>query len=138
VAVGILRDDLLLARWSLDCDLKHAYLLQMLQWRMECDQGWAMLARARGKRLGKLLPADVWDELHGTYAGGSVEANWTALLQTMALFGRVAREVGDRLGYAYPDELDARVTAYVHRLWDTHAESCVAAAAADIAPSTPE
>jgi aminoglycoside 6-adenylyltransferase len=126
VAVGLLRDDLLYARWCLDCDMRHVYLVQMLQWRMECDQGWAMPARALGKGLRTLLPADIWGELHASYVGGSAEANWTALLRTMALFRRVAREVGDRLGYAYPAALDARVTAYVQRLWDAHAGENVA------------
>ena len=40
----------------------------------------------------------------------------------MALFRRVARDVGDRLGYAYPDGLDERVTAYVRRLQDAGGE----------------
>jgi aminoglycoside 6-adenylyltransferase len=108
VAVGLRRDDLLYARWVLDCDMKHGYLLPMLQWRVESDRGWAMPARALGKGLRKELPAEIWDELHATYVGGDGEASWTALLRTMALYRRVAREVGDRLGYAYPEELDAR------------------------------
>ena len=118
VAVGLLRDDLLPARWVLDCDMKHVYLLQMLQWRMECEHGWAEPARALGKGLRKGLPADVWRELQGTYAGGTTTDNWEALFRTMALFGQVARDVGDRLGYAYPDELDERVTTYVRRMRD--------------------
>jgi aminoglycoside 6-adenylyltransferase len=116
VAVGLARDDLLAARWVLDCDMKHAYLLPMLQWRAECDRDWQMPARALGKGLGRALPADVWTALHETYVGGDAAANWTALLRTMALYGRVARDVGERLGYAYPDALEARVTAYVERV----------------------
>ena len=97
--------------------MTHVYLLRVLQWRMECDRGWAAPARALGKGLRKELPADVWRELQGTYAGGGATADtWDALFRTMALFRRVARDVGDRLGYAYPDELDERVTAYVWRL----------------------
>jgi aminoglycoside 6-adenylyltransferase len=127
VAVSLLRDDLLPARWVLDCDMKHVYLLRMLQWRLACDRGWAAPARALGKGLGKGLPADIWRALPGTYAGGGTAENWAALLRTMALFRRVARDVGDRLGYAYPDELDERVTAYVRRLRDARGERGAAA-----------
>lgn len=116
VAVGLLRDDLLPARWVLDCDMRHLYLVRMLQWRMECDAGWEVPARALGKGLHKGLPADLWRELHATYAGGGAAGNREELFRTMALFRRVAREVGERLGYAYPDDLDEGVTAYVSHL----------------------
>jgi len=119
VAVSLLRDDLLPAMWVLDCDMTHVYLLRILQWRMECDYEWAVPARALGKGLRKGLPADVWDELRRICVGAATADTWEALFQTMALFRQVARDVGDRLGYAYPDELDQRVTAYVRGLRDS-------------------
>jgi aminoglycoside 6-adenylyltransferase len=73
-------------------------------------------ARALGKGLRKGLPVDVWGELQGICAGATTADTWEALFGTMAHFRRVAHDVGDRLGYAYPDELDERVTAYVRRL----------------------
>ena len=115
VAVGLLHDDLLPARWVLDCDMTHLYLLRMLQWRMACDHAWAKPTRALGKGLRQGLPAEIWGALQGIY-GDAVVGNWEALFQTMALFRQVARDVDSRLGYAYPDELDERVTAYVRRL----------------------
>ncbi|MEZ4518564.1 MAG: VOC family protein [Chloroflexota bacterium] len=45
-----------------------------------------------------------------TYTGADIEANWTAFFATIDLC-RVATEVGDHLGYAYPYELDRRATA---------------------------
>jgi aminoglycoside 6-adenylyltransferase len=42
--------------------------------------------------------------------------NWTALANTMALFRRVAIEVGAHFGYDYPHDLDRRVTAYVNHI----------------------
>ena len=96
--------------------MTHVYLLRMLQWRMECDHGWAEPVRALGKGLHKRLPADVWGEVQNISAGATTADIWEALFRAMALFRRVARDVGDRLGYAYPDELDERVTAYVRQL----------------------
>ena len=116
VAKFLRRDDLLPAKWALDYDMKHVYLRQMLEWRMECDHGWSVPARVLGKGLKRRLPADLWGEVEGAYAGGALADNWEALFRTIAVFRRVAREVGARLGYTYPDDLDSRVTAYVRRM----------------------
>jgi aminoglycoside 6-adenylyltransferase len=118
VATYLRRGDLLPAKWCLDYDMKHVYLRPMLEWRMECDHDWAVPAGALGQKLKTRLPADIWRELEGTYAGGGVAENWEALFRTIALFRRVAREVGERLGFAYPEELDRRVTAFVRRIHD--------------------
>ena len=118
VAKCLLRDELLPAKWCLDYDMKHVYLRPMLEWRMECDHGWAVPAGRLGKGLKRRLPADLWRDLEATYAGAGVAENWEALFRTLALFRRVAREVAARLGYPYPDELDRRVTAYVRQMED--------------------
>jgi aminoglycoside 6-adenylyltransferase len=94
----------------------------MLQWRMECDHAWAEPARALGKGLRKGLPADIWNELQRISATDATAGHWETLFLTMALFRRVARDVGDRLGYLYPEELDERVTSYVRRLRDSGGE----------------
>jgi len=41
--------------------------------------------------------------------------NWEALVNTMALFRKVAVEVGDHLAYACPHGLPQRVSAYVEQ-----------------------
>jgi aminoglycoside 6-adenylyltransferase len=118
VAKCLVRDELLPAKWCLDYDMKHVYLRPMLEWRMECDHGWAVPVRILGKGLKGRLPPDLWTELEGTYAGAGIADNWEALFRTMALFRRVARDVAAHLNYAYPDELDRRVSAYVRRMRD--------------------
>ncbi len=123
VAKCLLRDELLPAKWCLDYDMKHVYLRPMLEWRMECDHGWAVPVRIFGKGLKARLPPDLWTELEGTYAGAGIADNWEALFRTMALFRRVARDVAAHLGYAYPDELDRRVSAYVRRMRDREHEA---------------
>ena len=45
--------------------------------------------------------------------GPDSEDNWAALFHLMALFRRVAMEVGGALGYAYPQPLDERVSVYL-------------------------
>lgn len=48
-----------------------------------------------------------------TYVGPGLEDNWDALFRTIAFYRNVAGDVGDRLGYAYPYELDGRVVQYL-------------------------
>ena len=116
VAKFLWRDELLPAKWCLEYDMKHVCLRPMLEWRMELDHGWSEPTGNLGKGLKKRLPSDTWRELEDTYAGARIEENWGALFRTMALFARVATEVGDDLGYAYPRDLDRRVGAYVRAI----------------------
>lgn len=112
VAKCLRRDELLPAKWCLDYVMKHVYLIPMLEWRMERDRDWSEPTGGRGRGLKGRLPPEIWEELEGTYAGAGIAENWEALFRTMALFRRVAEEVADDLGYAYPLDLDRRVTEY--------------------------
>jgi aminoglycoside 6-adenylyltransferase len=116
MAKCLLRDELLPAKWCLDYDMKHIFLRSMLEWRMELDHGWSVPTGALGKGLKKRLPSEVWSQLENTYVGADLADNWEALFRTMALFRQVAIEVGEGLGYAYPYDLDQRVTAYVKEM----------------------
>lgn len=122
VAKCILRGDLLPARWCLDYDMKHVYLRPMLEWRAACDHGWSIRIGALGKGLRRYLPADILSALENTYVGGGSEGDWEALFRTMALYGRVAREVGEHLGYRYPGNLDASVSTFVRQMRDWRVE----------------
>ncbi len=116
VAKGLWRDELLPAKWCLDYDMKHVYLRQMLEWRMEIEYDWSIPAGFLGKGLKKRLPPDLWAQVEEAFAGGKVADNWEALARTMALFRQVAVEVGMSLGYVYPHDLHERVEAYVERI----------------------
>ena len=110
------RGELLPAKWCLDYDMKHVHLRPMLEWKIGLDHGWSVPVGALGKGLKKRLPPDLWMQLEDTYAGAGVAENWEALFRTIALFRQVAVEVGERLGYTYPHELDGKVTAYAQEI----------------------
>ncbi len=104
--------------------MKHIYLRQMLEWRMEIDHDWSVSVGLFGKGLRKRLPPAIWSALEQTYVGPDMADNWNALMLTMELFHQVAMEVGDSLQYTYPDELHARVRAFVEHIMqmnDSHA-----------------
>ncbi len=88
----------------------------MLEWRMSMDSGWSAPTGNLGKGLKKRLPPDIWAALEHTYVGANIADNWDALARTMALFRRVAVEVGAHLGFTYPDDLHRRVQAYVDQI----------------------
>lgn len=113
VAKFLWRDELLFWKHMLDQELKGEALRRMLEWRMELDYNWSVRLGEHGRELRKRLPPKLWAELESTYVGAGSEDNWKALFRTTALFRKVAVEVGDRLGFAYPHEMDRRVETYL-------------------------
>lgn len=89
---------------------------RMLEWRIEIDHNWSLRPGVYGRRFKQLLPANIWLDLERTYTGPEIEDNWNAFFSTIALFRRVAVEVGDALGYAYPHQLDKRMEAYLNAI----------------------
>lgn len=116
VAKCLWRDELFPAKWCLDYDMKHIYLRQVLEWRIGVDYGWSVAVGALGKGLKKRLSPDIWAQVERTFVGSEIADQWVALENTMALFRQVALEVGKHLGYAYPDDLHQRVSAYVEQI----------------------
>ncbi len=113
VAKNLRRDELFPARWSLDAEMKHDMLRRMLEWRVEIEHGWSIRPGNHGSGLKQRLQADLWCEIEQTFAGADADEIWAALWTTIRVFRRVAAEVGGALGYAYPHDLDRRVTAYL-------------------------
>ena len=119
------RDDLMAAKYNLDHAMKLENLRLMLEWLVEIDQHWSVKPGPYGRRLKKWLRPDLWAELESTYTGAGWEANWDAMFKTADLFRKVAIEVGQHLGYAYPHDLDRRAVAYLEKVknLDRSAES---------------
>jgi len=113
VAKHLWRDDLLPAKYNLDHAMKQRDLRKMLSWLIETDGDWGVPVSAYGKGLKERLPSATWEVLERTYAGAGIEENWNALFATVDLFREVAIEVGARLGFDYPRELDGRVCRYL-------------------------
>lgn len=111
--LALWRGEVVFAKFMLDYDTKFVALRRFLEWRVEVDHDWSLRPGAYGRGLERLLPADIWSELAGTYVGTDIEDNWNALFRTTALFRRVASDVGDVLGYEYPREKDEAVTSYL-------------------------
>ena len=120
VAKLLWRDDMMAAKHLLDYCMKQEHLRPMLEWRVEIDHQWSVKPGPYGRRLKHWLRADLWAELENTYTGAELEVNWEALFRTIALFRKVAIEVGERLGYIYPDDLDRRAVVYLQKVKNLH------------------
>ena len=107
------RGEVVFAKFVLDYDTKLGPLRRFLEWRIEIEHDWSVRPGVFGRGLERLLPPDVAAELLATYAGAGVEESWDALARTTALFRRVAKEVGDALGYEYPQAVDDGVTTHL-------------------------
>ena len=116
VAKFLWRDDLVAAKYILDHSLKHQHLLIMLGWRIEIDHDWALKLGPYGRGLKRLLPQDLWEEFEATYTDAEPSSNWSALFRSIDVMRRVAIEVGDHLGYRYPEQLERRVLAYLQKV----------------------
>jgi aminoglycoside 6-adenylyltransferase len=118
VAKFLWRDDLMAAKHILENSLKQDHLLPVFEWRIEIDHNWSLKPGPYGRGLKQRLRQDLWADLEQTYTGAELESNWTALFQTINLMRRVAIEVGEAMGFHYPDELEQRVRIYLHRVKD--------------------
>jgi aminoglycoside 6-adenylyltransferase len=116
VAKYLWRDDLMAAKYLMENAMKHEHLLPMLEWHVELEHDWSVKTGLYGRRLKKWLRPDLWADLESTYTGMSVPDNWVALDHTITLMRKVAGEVGSRLGYVYPAEMDRRTMAYIKKI----------------------
>lgn len=110
------RGELLPARYFTEEMLKQAHLLPMLEYKMEIDHGWSLKTGVLGKGIQKYLPPELLEELAHTYSGPGFDGIWEVFYRTVDLFRKVAIEVGEKLGYAYPYELDRRAMAYFRKV----------------------
>lgn len=113
VAKNLWRDELLFAHWCLDSELRVGVLRRLLEWRVELDHNWALRPGVLGRGLKGYLPGDLWAALETTFPGSALEGHWDALYALVALFRRVALEVGAALGYDYPRALDEQMTLFL-------------------------
>ncbi len=116
VAKSLWRGEVVHAKFALDTDAKLGALRPMLEWLIELGRDWSWKPGAYGRGLERALPDDLRAELEATYVGPGVEENWEALFRTTALFQRVAHEVGDAVGFEYPQDVDDGVTAHLEHV----------------------
>lgn len=100
------RDDLWVVKFR-DWTMKEL-LRRMLEWdaaaRSPEVDVWYI-----GTRMKEWVTSSQWERLHDVFAHFEADDSIRALHATCALFSEVAREVGARLGYTYPAEVERAI-----------------------------
>lgn len=106
------------AKKQCDCDLKQR-LLTMMEWHARALNGASHDTWYDGRFLPEWADPRALAALPDTFAAYEIADLWRALFATLALFGWLAQETADRLGYSYPATAHARVTAWIESLYLT-------------------
>lgn len=109
------RGDLWRAKHVCDGVLKQ-YLLTLLEWHARAVHGPGYDTWHEGRYLDEWADPRAVAALPATFARYDRADLWRALEATLSLIRWLARETAARLGYSYPDEADAQVSAWLERV----------------------
>ena len=115
-AKHLCRDDLLPLKVCMDYFIQQEDMLPMLEWKIGLESGRWQKSGHYGKGLSKQLDAATWQELQSTFCGAGDDENWQALWNLIALFRRVAQEVGEKMGFTYPQAMNDRTIRYLENV----------------------
>ncbi len=118
-AKHICRGDLLPLKSCMEI-IRQEDLLPMLEWKIGLETGRWEKSGHYGKGLKKRLDEGTWQELESTFCGPGNEENWQALWNTVMLFRRMAQEVGGKMGFSYPQDMDDRTVNYLKNIRTKH------------------
>ena len=117
------RNELPFAKYMLDNALRYTHLHRLIEWYIGSLHDWSVNPGCHGKWFSRYLDTETWAAYKNSYAGTEIEENWRAFFRLVDLFGRLAAETAEHLGYPYPDDLEKKVTEYAARLRQTVGES---------------
>ena len=90
-------------------------LLQMLEWHAIATNHEQRDVWHVGTRMKDWVRPDVWEDLQEAFGRFDAADSWRALLATVSLFRKLARETAESLGYQYPKELDDAIGGYLRK-----------------------
>jgi aminoglycoside 6-adenylyltransferase len=115
VAKGLWRGEILYAKYHLDHFVRDQ-LMKMIAWHVGLRTQFSQNPGKFGKYLQQYLEPELWEMLQKTYSDASYENTWEALYTTCDLFRRLAVQVAEHFGFAYPREDDDRVSAHLRHV----------------------
>lgn len=112
VAKEIARDELSYAMKQLN-EYVRDMLVLMLQWYVGTHYDFKVSAGKEGKYFKKYLPKELYERFRKTYSDADYEHMWEAAFEMLYLFGDVARDVAEKLGFTYDEEEEQGIEAYM-------------------------
>ena len=117
VAKSLWRCELISSVYLKECIVRAA-LIKMLTWYYGVQTEFEQDAGKLGRYLHQELPAAWWTLLEESYAGAEFADIWQALFKMGELFRLAAAAVADVYGFAYPQQEDAAVSAFIRKIKD--------------------
>lgn len=114
VAKGIARDEL-----SYVMEMNHIVrdmLILMLEWYVGTQYNFAVSVGKSGKYFKKYLPTELYERFAKTYSDADYEHIWAAAFEMLYLFGVVAREVAEKLGFVYDEAQEQGIERYMKQV----------------------
>lgn len=115
VAKGIARDELSYAMQMKDNYVREMLIL-MLGWYIGATRDFKVSIGKMGKYFKNLLPEEMYESFRRTYSDAEQEHMWQATFEMLHLFGRVAREVAECLGFIYDEEEEQGIEQYMKQV----------------------
>lgn len=114
VGIYLKREDL----WSVKfrSAAMHVFLLRMIEWGAQADNGWHQTVPPIGKRMASWVQPSVCQELQGVFAHFDVADSWNALFHTLTLFRRLSVDLSHQLGFDYPEAMDKNISGFILNL----------------------
>ena len=112
VAKGIARDELSYAMKQHNEYVRNMLVL-MLSWYVGTRHDFQVSPGKEGKYFKKYLPEELYDRFRKTYSDADYEHMWEAAFEMLYLFGDVARDVAEKLGFAYDEEEEQGIEKYM-------------------------
>ena len=88
----------------------------MIEWHALALSGWKRDVWFRGRFLEEWADPNVLKDLHKAFARYDEEDAKQALKASLALFSRIAKETGQKLGFGYPTEADGKIVKWVEKV----------------------
>ncbi len=115
VAKGLWREQILYAHYMLE-EVIRTELMKMLVWYIGCQTDFKINPGKYGKYYNQYLTPELWQSLLSTYSDSDYAQTWEALFAMGELFRNIATQVSVHMGFLYPAEEDARVSAHLRHV----------------------
>lgn len=115
VAKGIVRDQLSYAMWMYHAVVREN-MTKVIDWYIGIHTDFSVSVGMSGKYYKKYLPENLYSLFAKTYSGSDYHDLWSAMFSACELFRSIAPPVGEYFGFAYNQEEDANMMAYLRRV----------------------
>jgi aminoglycoside 6-adenylyltransferase len=92
------------------------YLLKMIEWNEKAKHGWDYNVGCAGKRMQSWVDKKTWIELHKTFAHFDAQDSWEALMATINIFSKIAKQTAKLFDYEYLEDVDQNITMFIKKL----------------------